>query len=168
MRDDGTTFRHVQGDHRECEPPVAAARHTTQILQHEARSGPAQHRLDAGERLGGNGRIFTGDVPADLEIAGAHASLRRRAILAPEAYPAVVDGDDPALTIQQGDVAAEGSEDGRLHQLALARVGFGLLLRERIRKDLPDKTQALHQRVRPGPLRGECYADETTEDTGPR
>jgi hypothetical protein len=70
--------------------------------------------------------------------------------LAREAHPAVVDGDDPAVAIQHGDIAADRGEDGRLHQLAPAYGVLCLLLRERVGKNLPDETQALHQLVRPG------------------
>src|SRR5262249_37543820 len=163
MRDDGPTFRHVQRYDGNREPALAVG-HATGILEREAFSGPVQHRLDPNEHLADVEGPLAGGASAHVEIAHAHPGLRRPTIFAGEAHPAVVDHSDPALAIQYGDVAAEGGEDGRLHQLARAHGILRLLAREGVRKNPPDETEALTQLVCPGPLDRERHESETTEN----
>src|SRR5262249_49712108 len=105
MRNDGTTFRHVQRYHGNREPALVA-RPPAGILHREAFSCPAHHRLDPDKHLAEIERPFTGGAAAYLEIARAHDGLWRPTIFTGESHPAVIDDGDPALTIQHGDVAA--------------------------------------------------------------
>src|SRR5262245_54741349 len=165
MRDDGPTFRHVQRYDGNREPALAVG-HAMGILEREAFSGPVQHPLDPDQHLADIGGAPAGGASAHVEIARTQAGLRRPTIFAREAHPAVIDVSDPALAIQHGDIAVEGGEDGRLHQLTPAYGLLRLLMREGVRKNLPDEAQTLYQLVRPGPLDVERHKGETTENAG--
>ena len=94
-------------------------------------------------------------APADLEVADTHPHgfLARGPFVASEAPPALVDRDDAAVPVQDGDVAGQGFEDGRLDRLAGAQGVLGPLAGEGAGEHVGQEVTALNLLLRPGSTR---------------
>src|SRR5882672_2322916 len=124
------------------------------VFEGKSPPGAVEDLLDLREHFRRARRALACDLGASLEIVRPQgdASVCRHLVFAAESAPSVVDGDDPACAIQDGDAAAQGGEDGGLHQLARAQGILGFLARQRVGEDLAHQLQPLHLLLRPGPL----------------
>jgi hypothetical protein len=150
--DDGAAVLARERDRRDEEPGLPG-RALASILEREFTPIATEHTQDARRGVAGLSGRGAG-LPEGVEEIHADAEPRRwrSTGLAMGAQPSGVDVDDPAVSVQERDGAAERGEDRRLRLLACAQRLLRLLAREGAREDLGHEVEPPHDRPVPRSL----------------